>query len=210
MIEIHGKQYVQVHERVKLLNDSLGGSDTVEMNSEVLLHEPVVIKVTITITRSGMASTYTGISAANPSKAIEKQSPYEVAETSACGRALGFAGFGSVDGIASADEMVKTSYADKVNAVPAPKEKYDAAFNITVPSESRRIALRDVPTTNPANHPCTKCGGPTSLAVVGPTDKNGKPNKNAGKPYRKCPTHKFSEWADQPITPIDDPFEMGV
>jgi hypothetical protein len=34
-------------------------------------------------------------------------SPYEVAETSAIGRALGFAGYGIVDGIATADEMVK-------------------------------------------------------------------------------------------------------
>ncbi len=43
-------------------------------------------------------------------KAIEKASPYEVAETSAIGRALGFAGFGIADGIASADEMVKAPY----------------------------------------------------------------------------------------------------
>ena len=50
---------------------------------------------------------FTGISAANPNKAIEKMSPYEVAETSAVGRALGFAGYGLVDDIATADEMVK-------------------------------------------------------------------------------------------------------
>ena len=38
---------------------------------------------------------------------MEKTSPYEIAETSAIGRALGFAGYGSVDSIASADEMIK-------------------------------------------------------------------------------------------------------
>ncbi len=52
--------------------------------------------------------TFTGISAANPAKTIEKQSPYEVAETSAVGRALGFAGYGVINGIATADEIAKT------------------------------------------------------------------------------------------------------
>ena len=55
-------------------------------------------------------------------KAIEKASPYEVAETSAVGRALGFAGYGIVGGIASADEMIasaiKTQPAAFSNATP--------------------------------------------------------------------------------------------
>jgi hypothetical protein len=45
---------------------------------------------------------------------VEGQAPLEVAETSAVGRALGFAGFGSTDDIASADEMQATTR-------PAPK-----------------------------------------------------------------------------------------
>src|SRR6185312_6919284 len=64
--------------------------------------------------------TFTGISAANPSKAIEKQSPYEVAETSAVGRALGFAGYGAVDSIATADEMVKSQPQEEETDKPAP------------------------------------------------------------------------------------------
>src|SRR5215213_3249986 len=64
----------------------------------------IVVKAKV-ITEKG---SFTGISAANEAKLIEKQSPYEVAETSAVGRALGFAGYGVVNGIATADEIAKT------------------------------------------------------------------------------------------------------
>ncbi len=103
-IQIHGKEYVTVAERVQELHTL---TDTpISITTEVLAHEPVLIKATVTIGEN----TFTGHSAANPAKAIEKASPYEVAETSAIGRALGFAGFGIVEGIASADEMVKALY----------------------------------------------------------------------------------------------------
>ncbi len=102
-IKIHGKDYVQVFEREIMAGDNFVGSKT-----EVLLHSPVVIKVTVT-TKKGI---FEGISSANPTKAIEKQTPYEVAETSALGRALGFAGYGISGSIASADEMKKVKVAE--------------------------------------------------------------------------------------------------
>ena len=105
MITIHGKQYVTVAERVQALHETIGDEKTISITTEVLSTEPVVIKATVTIGEN----VFTGISAANPSKAIEKQSPYEVAETSAIGRALGFAGFGITEGIASADEIIKSN-----------------------------------------------------------------------------------------------------
>lgn len=99
-VNIHGKQYITVAERVQE-----AGKDFVALETEVLQHSPVVvIKATVTTTKG----VYSGISSANPLKAIEKTNPYEVAETSAVGRALGFAGYGIVEGIASADEMVKS------------------------------------------------------------------------------------------------------
>jgi hypothetical protein len=102
-INIHGKQYVTVNERIEAL---IATEKEYSVTTEILQHEPaVVIKATVTIGDS----VYTGTSAANPSKAIEKQSPYEVAETSAVGRALGFAGFGIADAIASADEVIVNS-----------------------------------------------------------------------------------------------------
>jgi len=104
-ITIHGKEYVTVAERVTAAHEEL---EKISIQTEVLRDEPVVIKATVETNKG----TFTGISAANPAKSIEKQNPYEVAETSAVGRALGFAGFGSVESIASADEMIKAG-ADK-------------------------------------------------------------------------------------------------
>ena len=104
-IQIHGKNYVPVSERIKEV-----GRDLVSAYTEVLQHEPVVVvKATITIKPDGInpERVFSGISSANPEKLIEKTNPYEVAETSAVGRALGFAGYGIDDGIASADEMTK-------------------------------------------------------------------------------------------------------
>ena len=101
-VRIQGKEYVTVAERVQaFLNSS---QELVKsIRTEVLQHTPrVVIKATITLGEDE----FTGISAADPEKAMEKKSPYEVAETSAVGRALGFAGFGSTDSIASADEII--------------------------------------------------------------------------------------------------------
>jgi hypothetical protein len=108
-INIHGKTYVTVAERLEMAQEEIAS-----VISEVLSHEPLVcVRSTVTL-KDGRV--FVGISAANPSKQIEKMSPYEVAETSAVGRALGFAGYGAVDGIASADEMVKAG------AIKVPKK----------------------------------------------------------------------------------------
>lgn len=108
-ITIHNKQYVTVAERVTAAHEDEFFN---ALNTEVLNHDPVVVKATVTIE----GRTYTGISSVdlNTLKQIEKQNPYEVAETSAVGRALGFAGYGVVDSIASADEMVKAMAAEPV------------------------------------------------------------------------------------------------
>lgn len=100
-VSIHGKQYITVAERVQE-----AGEDFISLDTQVLQFDPIVVVKAIVVTKKG---TFTGISAANPLKAIEKASPYEVAETSAVGRALGFAGYGIIEGIASADEMVKAT-----------------------------------------------------------------------------------------------------
>lgn len=100
-IDIHGKAYVPVSERVRVAHVE---SKLLSITTEIIPNGGmVIVKATVTTAKG----TFTGISAANPNKAIEKMSPYEVAETSAVGRALGFAGFGLVDGLATADEMVK-------------------------------------------------------------------------------------------------------
>lgn len=111
-VQIHGNQYFTVVERLALARDAKATDELMSIITEVVPHNLMVIcKATVTLKSGKM---FTGISAANPSKPIEKMSPYEVAETSAVGRALGFAGYGVVDGIASADEIKKVQADVKV------------------------------------------------------------------------------------------------
>lgn len=100
-IQIHGKTYVTVAERVL---EAHAENEKIDILTEFLPVEGMVVCRATVNTKNGV---FNGTSAANPTKMIEKQSPYEVAETSAVGRALGFAGYGAVDGIASADEVIK-------------------------------------------------------------------------------------------------------
>lgn len=109
---IHGNKYVTVAERVAEYHADTENK-TLSITTEVIPHPvSVVVKATV-VTHKG---TFTGMSAANPTKTIEKMSPYEVAETSAVGRALGFAGYGAVDSIATADEMVKAGAMDTTDS----------------------------------------------------------------------------------------------
>jgi ribosomal protein L40E len=106
---IHGKEYITVAERLTKAHSEL---EKISITTEVLYTDPVVVRATV-ITPKG---TFTGISAANPVKSIEKESPYEVAESSAVGRALAFAGYETTNGIASAEEMKKVSLAQPVSS----------------------------------------------------------------------------------------------
>lgn len=129
---IHGKEYITVAERITAAGDDLIGVET-----EVLFQDPVVIKATIT-TKKGK---FSGISAANPSKSIEKESPYEVAESSAVGRALAFAGYETTNGIASAEEMKK---------IFTEPQKDFTFKNVQEPDDMQKMMLSE---------PCRKCGG---------------------------------------------------
>ncbi len=101
-----GKLYVQVKDRINFFNDEYeNGSITTKILSD---GEKVVMKAKVTPDVEKPERYFTGISASNPSKAIEKQSPYEVAETSAVGRALAMMGIGVIDSVASVDEMNKS------------------------------------------------------------------------------------------------------
>jgi len=105
IVNIHGKDYVTVAKRVEDAHAAVDKNLSIE--TQLIQNDPVLFKATVS-TPKGI---YTGYSAAynDPKKPIEKQSPYEVAETSAVGRALGFAGYGLVGDIASADEMIKAT-----------------------------------------------------------------------------------------------------
>lgn len=101
IVNIHGKQYMTVAGRVELAHKDL---KLLSIRSKIEYQDEneVVVKA-IVITPKGE---YTGHASSKKAKqGIEGQSPLEVAETSAIGRALGFAGYGVIDSIASADEV---------------------------------------------------------------------------------------------------------
>ena len=113
IVSIHGKDYKTVAQRVKeALGDHEvykdGSAEQIEVATEVIQHSPSVVIKAVVKTKRG---SFSGISSVNLSsnKLIEKENPYEVAETSAVGRALGFAGYGLIDDIASADEVQRAT-----------------------------------------------------------------------------------------------------
>lgn len=104
---LHGKDYVEVHERVRMIQHDEGaqGFDTVsqeryELNGRFFFSVTIIVK----------GKRYTGdaeITFDAPRNTPAGSSPMETAQTSALGRALAFAGYGTVESIASWDEIAR-------------------------------------------------------------------------------------------------------
>lgn len=134
-----------VARRVELWHEAFKESTGIlKIETEVLQHEPVVV-IRATVTQQD--NVFTGISSANPAKSIEKDNPYEVAETSAVGRALGFAGYGIIEGIASADEMVKVGYKQDESGVirTSVNEEPPLPIDESLPNDKKVCSAHDKP-----------------------------------------------------------------
>ncbi len=105
-VQIHGKNYSLVAERVSAVHSQ--GRDFEVLSSEpYVLLDRVIWKVVITVD----GKLFTGSAEAKlnaPKGTPDGTNPFECAETSALGRALAFAGFGSVESIASYDEIARS------------------------------------------------------------------------------------------------------
>jgi hypothetical protein len=105
-ISYKGKPYVEVAERVKQVH-------SLNQEFQVLESEPLEIvgRVVWRVTISVNGKIYKGSAEAKLTNAVprsaDETNPFECAETSALGRALAFAGLGTVDGIASYDEIAR-------------------------------------------------------------------------------------------------------
>lgn len=115
-IDIHGKEYILVKDRVLFFNDKYPkGSIVTELLSQ-LDSKQVVVKATVEVD----GRKYTGHSQAVVGEGhINKTAALENAETSAVGRALAMMGIGVIDSIASVDEIKKATAA--VSQVPHAK-----------------------------------------------------------------------------------------
>lgn len=124
-INIKGKEYVPVVERVKEFHRLHPNG---YISTEVFSNDDkrIIVKATVypdgVLYQEGGSSMakveglngrfFTGFSQAEWGKGLMGGVALEVAETSAIGRALGFANIGLLDGIASADEMRKVKKAE--------------------------------------------------------------------------------------------------
>jgi hypothetical protein len=103
-VQIHGNTYITVAERVQALHDATEKGDRIAIVTGI--HSEDETQVTCFARVETTKGTFHGHArSSKANRSIEGQSPLEVAETSAIGRALGFAGFGLVEGIATADEV---------------------------------------------------------------------------------------------------------
>lgn len=177
-VNIHGKEYITVAERLIKAHSEL---KEISITTEVLYIEPrIVIRATV-ITNKG---TFSGISAANVNKAIEKESPFEVAESSAVGRALAFAGYETTNGIASAEEMFKALNAEKTTTVDAKECTHE--------DHTTRQSKKEGPNKDKWYKACNKCKTNGYPTFIGWTDAPEEivTNENGSKSWGKT---EFSE-----------------
>ena len=117
-VNIRGKEYVTVAERVALFREKRAELGTIE--TELLQDDgdSCTFKASVYVQGELIATGYA--KEVRTASAINKTSYIENCETSAVGRALAFCGYGMVDGIASADEV-----AGAIEAQEPPRAKLD-------------------------------------------------------------------------------------
>lgn len=112
-VNIRGNQYVTVAERLRLLHLNSDVNNPPSINTEIISVESgvFIVKATLIPDTSKPESFFTGHAVEDENKGqINRTSALENCETSAIGRALGNAGLGTVEGIASADEVANAIY----------------------------------------------------------------------------------------------------
>lgn len=109
-VNIKGKEYVTVAERVKAFHELYpNGSIKTELLS-VPESNRIVFRTAVTPDEENATRVFTGYASESIGDGfINKASALENAETSSVGRALGFANIGIVDSIASVDEINKAN-----------------------------------------------------------------------------------------------------
>ena len=108
-VNIKGKEYIPVNERLKYLAANFVYS--INTDYQYFAEQKMwVVKATLVITKGNQLTTFTGLAQEIESanyKDVNHTSALENAETSAVGRACAMAGIGIDTGIASADEVSK-------------------------------------------------------------------------------------------------------
>jgi len=107
-IDIKGKQYVLVSDRIIYFNETYKNGCIKTQLVSTPDADMVVVKAQVTPDASSPDRAFTGYSQATWGEGmVNKTAALENAETSAVGRALAMMGIGVIDSVASADEMNK-------------------------------------------------------------------------------------------------------
>lgn len=107
--DIKGKGYAQVNERIKAYR-KVYPTGSIETEIQEINENYVRMKTIVTDCEDNIIATGTASETNKGKNQINLTSMIENCETSAVGRALGFAGFGVDKAIASAEDMQKNSY----------------------------------------------------------------------------------------------------
>lgn len=148
-INYKGKAYVQVVDRVQEVHNRHVAFEVLD-SIFFEIKGRVLCKATIKVD----GKQYTGnaevkLENAQP-KSADATNPFECGETSAVGRALAWAGFGTVDGIASFDEIARSMDQDEVEKLLADQPR--AANNTR---QSAATNQRQQPPASANNRPAT-------------------------------------------------------
>lgn len=148
-INIKGKEYVQVKDRIIAFNENYPtGSITTDLVSSPD-QKLIIIKAVVTPDVAKPERKFTGYSQAiHGGQGVNATAALENAETSAVGRALGMMGIGVLDSVASADEITKAQNKFK----PEIKKEYP----------KNNITPEDLIDANSLK-PCDRCGGQFNL-----------------------------------------------
>lgn len=119
VINIKGKNYVQVHTRVKAFREMYKNGS---IQTEILSHDDgiIVMKASVYVDEKLIATGTASENQNDTRSMVNKTSYVENCETSAIGRALGIAGIGIDASIASANE-VESAIEEQNNIENTPK-----------------------------------------------------------------------------------------
>src|SRR5256885_7245438 len=105
-VNIKGKAYVDVAERVRLVHADQKHTFEIIESGPLNIADRWIWKAIIKVNEKQYIG-HAEIKLNAPKNTPDGSSPFECGETSAIGRALGLAGFGSAESIASLDEMYR-------------------------------------------------------------------------------------------------------
>lgn len=157
-LNIKGKEYVEVNQRIKYLAFEFDGEYSIETEYDYFPERKMwVVKARLTMHQDGITEVYTGLAQEVESdnwKDVNHTSALENCETSAVGRACAMAGIGIDTSIASADEIHKAinrqertksndpqPKAEKPKPTPPPEPKQEQPTLATVKQKTELLLL---------------------------------------------------------------------